>query len=109
MARRNSRKEKEREKTTTGSEKEKCSCKVPWRSRREQTVAVFSEQQQSCYQADDIKVLNQKQTCNLENFKERKRLDMLLMLHKISMHPCNLYFIITHNHTYTHKLPPVTI
>lgn len=28
--------------------------------------------QESCYQADDSTVLNQKQTCNLENFKGRK-------------------------------------
>lgn len=40
------RRRREKRTTTTGSEKEKCSCKVSWRSYREQTVAVFSEQQE---------------------------------------------------------------
>lgn len=33
---------------------------------------IYSEQQEGCYQADDIQELNQKQTCSLENSKERK-------------------------------------
>lgn len=87
MARRNSRKEKEREKTTTGSEKEKCSCK--------RTEEIIQGARRWLFSQRSSKVVtrqmtsNQKQTCNLENFKERKLLDMLQMLNKISMHPYN--------------------
>lgn len=35
--------------------KKSAAAKVPRRSYREQTVAVFSEKRESCYQADDIK------------------------------------------------------